>query len=370
MEERLVALLLTAQVLVAGGIFFLLPRYNRRGLLFGVYVGPDAALGERAREIEAQWYRTMAWVVGAAILLSLVAGVIAKRPEGSLIAVFGMLVGFCVAYIAAYRSAQPLGVPGAPPAVASLTPEDPSAILFPFVALMIGMAGGLFAVGYAASRYAELPDRIPIHFGFSGRPDAWTSRSFASVMLMPLGTIFLGISLAGVAWLTARAKRAVRKSDDPRVLEAQVRFRAATATFLSIISILVTIQFVLGSLSTVKVAAGEWDRLHWGFMIASGLLLVVAVVGSVYLMVRMGQGGARIEKGAASSPLTNGLADNARWKLGAFYYAPDDPSIFVEKRFGIGYTLNFGNRWAVLMLVAFLVGIAAFVALALSTGRS
>ena len=36
------------------------------------------------------------------------------------------------------------------------------------------------------------------------------------------------------------------------------------------------------------------------------------------------------------------------WKLGIFYYNPRDPALMVEKRFGIGYTLNFGNRlsWA------------------------
>lgn len=47
--------------------------------------------------------------------------------------------------------------------------------------------------------------------------------------------------------------------------------------------------------------------------------------------------------------------------LGAFYINRDDPSIFVEKRFGIGYTINFGNPKAVALLVAFLA-IIAFVA--------
>jgi uncharacterized membrane protein len=32
------------------------------------------------------------------------------------------------------------------------------------------------------------------------------------------------------------------------------------------------------------------------------------------------------------------------WKLGIFYFNPADAAIFVEKRFGIGYTINFANR--------------------------
>ncbi len=370
MEERLVALVLSVEILIVGGMFLFLPRFNRSGLLFGVYVGPEQGSGERAREIEAAWRRTMAFVVMGTLLLSMGIGVGVGRPEASIVAILLLLVGFCVAYLTAYKSARPLGRSGPAGAVASLAPDDPRATLLPLAALIVGMAGGLYAVAYAASRYAGLPDRIPVHFGLSGRPDAWASRSFGSVMLMPIGTIFLGVALAGVAWFTAHAKRALRRSDDPRVLEAQIRFRTASAVLISAISILVTVQFLLGSISTVKVAAGEWERLHPAFMIASGLLVVVGLLGSVYLMVRMGQGGARLEQGADGAPLTNGLADNARWKLGAFYYNPDDPSFFVEHRFGIGYTINFGNRWAVLMVLVFFAGIAAFITLALTAARS
>ncbi len=46
---------------------------------------------------------------------------------------------------------------------------------------------------------------------------------------------------------------------------------------------------------------------------------------------------------AATGALTNGLADNRLWKYGAFYVNRDDPSMFVEKRFGLGYTINFAN---------------------------
>ena len=33
------------------------------------------------------------------------------------------------------------------------------------------------------------------------------------------------------------------------------------------------------------------------------------------------------------------------WK-GIFYSNPDDPALWVPKRFGLGYTLNFGNPWS------------------------
>ena len=46
------------------------------------------------------------------------------------------------------------------------------------------------------------------------------------------------------------------------------------------------------------------------------------------------------------------------WK-GIFYSNPDDPALFVPKRFGIGYTFNFGNpwSWAVLALIFLMVAL-------------
>lgn len=33
------------------------------------------------------------------------------------------------------------------------------------------------------------------------------------------------------------------------------------------------------------------------------------------------------------------------WKLGVFYYNPDNPSEFVDKRKGIGVTINFASKY-------------------------
>ena len=43
---------------------------------------------------------------------------------------------------------------------------------------------------------------------------------------------------------------------------------------------------------------------------------------------------------------------------GVFYSNPKDPSLFVPKRFGIGYTLNFGNPWAWVVVIFILLAIA------------
>ena len=50
------------------------------------------------------------------------------------------------------------------------------------------------------------------------------------------------------------------------------------------------------------------------------------------------------------------------------YFNADDPALFVEKRFGIGYTLNFG-RPSAWLLIGLLVGIPVLLWLLRRFGR-
>jgi len=69
------------------------------------------------------------------------------------------------------------------------------------------------------------------------------------------------------------------------------------------------------------------------------------LVSAVALAIRAGQGGSRL--GSPAETAVDRI-DDRFWKLGAIYVNPDDPSLFVEKRFGVGWTINLGNRWGVI----------------------
>lgn len=51
--------------------------------------------------------------------------------------------------------------------------------------------------------------------------------------------------------------------------------------------------------------------------------------------------------------------DERYWYGGVFYNNPDDPALFVPKRFGLGWTMNFGHPQSRLILI----GIALLVLL-------
>ena len=47
--------------------------------------------------------------------------------------------------------------------------------------------------------------------------------------------------------------------------------------------------------------------------------------------------------------------DERYWYAGVFYSNSDDPDLFVPKRFGLGWTLNFGHPQARLVVIGILV---------------
>ncbi len=333
-----------------------------------MYVGEELFEGEAARRITRSWYRGMI----AAILLSVAAGITlagtAPEPLMAVAPIFLLLLAFMVLYLWAYFQARAIAPSGPPPAAVAPAVAAPAAsALLPAMTLIVGVACGVVAIAYAWAHYPALPDSVPTHFGPSGRPDAWRAKSFFTVMLLPIMTLVLGTVLGGVAWLTAHAKRALRRSDEGASLDAQMRFRRAMTRYLCGIAMLVIGMLTVMSIQSIRVAMGAIEGLSALTGVFGIAVAVFAVGGTIYLALRYGQGGARLERARADTPLTDGLADNRHWVLGAFYVNREDPSFLVERRFGFGYTLNFGNWKAVALLAVFLVLILGLTVTALLT---
>jgi len=356
-----------AETALVGAAFLLYPRIVRKGLLFGVYVGEGVFEGEAARRLTRRWNQAMWAALGASIMLGAWLA-FAANPLAVVAPLIVLVVAFLALYLWAYSRARALAPAGPPPpAVAALHPTPPASPLLPALAIAVGVAAGAFAIGYAWAHYGELPERIPVHFGLTGEPDAWRSKSPRTVLMMPVLILVMGVGLGGLTWLTAHAKRALRRADAGASLAAQLRFRTAMTRFLCVLALLTDAMLLALFLASMRVSLGAAPRLGTWQMALTGALMAWALGGSIYLMVRYGQGGSRLERASSSTPLTNGLADNRHWVLGLFYVNRDDPSILVEQRFGLGYTINFGNPKAVALLAVFLAAIVGVTVIAALT---
>ncbi|MCP3978401.1 MAG: DUF1648 domain-containing protein [bacterium] len=371
-EATMVNVFTVFRVLLVGCIFLVIPLVTRKGLLFGVYVGESVAQGNAARALVHRWYRAMLLLMALALFVGLGISQSGRSLAGDLTATAILVGGGIAFYLRLHYAARTLVPPEASRpaevAVASLQAGEPKGAALAKVAIALTLIAAIGSVVYATVSYESMPERVPTHFGISGEPDAWSDKSITSVMVLPLMNLVVCPFIALMALLVSRAKRSVRGGSGGGSIEAQDAFRGAVANLLSGAALLTGLMMTVLSVQMVRVALDPTQTLGPGFLVIVGLMMVYMFVALIRIVIKYGQGGALMEQGSPDAPLTDGLADNEHWVAGVFYVNRDDPSIMVEKRFGIGYTINFGNRKAVVMLTTFLALLFALVALALLAG--
>lgn len=97
------------------------------------------------------------------------------------------------------------------------------------------------------------------------------------------------------------------------------------------------------------------------FLLLSLAMLVVVAI-PLFLPLRR----SRIQPDVSDQRRPSGSIfrdDERYWFAGVLYYNPDDPDAFVPKRFGFGWTINFGHPLgkllAALMIIMLLLPLAA-----------
>jgi uncharacterized membrane protein len=335
-----------------GGVLLILPRITRKGLLFGAYVGEALADQEAARRLLGGWYRGCVALMALSLLVGIAISLAGQPVVGNLTGTAVLLLGALWLYLRFYFKARELAPPvaaeQAATAAAPLHGGEPKGTGWAKLALGFCLPASVATFVYALVSY-----------------QAMTGRSFAAVLFVPSLNLALTPFLALIALLTGNAKRSIRGGSGGRSVEAQDAFRATMSRVISWTAIVVCAFMTLLSLQIIRLGLSEIRSLGVEILWVAGIVIVFLGANLIRIMKRYGQGGALLETGSVETPLTNGLADNAHWVWGLFYVDRNDPSIMVEKRFGIGYTLNYGNRTSILIVATFLVLSLSLVALSL-----
>ena len=83
------------------------------------------------------------------------------------------------------------------------------------------------------------------------------------------------------------------------------------------------------------------------FVIA-GVLIVIAAL----LFVPFGRSDSKRDEPRYTGPIFH---DDSRYWYGIVYYNPDDPDVIIPKRYGFGWTVNFGHPMGKLIAVVLLI---------------
>jgi uncharacterized membrane protein len=329
---------LVGLVLLMAGLLHFLPTWRRRGLWFGVTVAPAFSESPEGRSALRR-YRLAAWI---ASLVAISCAVLAQRLPEPALAPLGLLVqavGASVAFAVVRHRVLPFGVrdSGRRSVAVSADPEGlPGGAASAVVPL--GMLAATSA--YLHANWQRLPMRVPVHWSFDGTPNGWADRTWHGVygplLVCALAGLFLLLMAEGIIHASPRARVAGTEAWTRRFRRANVILLVAGVWGL-------TAMMCLHSLTPLFGDASRPSALIWLVPIVT-VLAILPFTWQLFRVVKDRDSG------------SDGTPD-ACWKFGLFYYNPDDAALMVEKRFGIGYTVNFGNRtlWWIVGVAALLV---------------
>ena len=216
---------------------------------------------------------------------------------------------------------------------------------------LVALTAVVVAVGYGS-----MPDAIPMHVDVSGNVTDMVPKS-PMVAAFPVALeVFLAAVFAFCHWTVLRSKKGLEPGRPASSSWAYGMFAYAQTTFLLFMGLAYTAACGLG------MALAMIGIVSMGVAVAVIIgVALLCVVGDLIVGVKYGQSGSRVFRMEASDTL---LSDDDRfWKLGMLYCNPDDASLFLPQRSGIGWTVNWGRPAAWAMVTAFALIVAAFIAI-------
>ena len=229
----------------------------------------------------------------------------------------------------------------------------PRAVSLKWNLLYLPVIAVTLAIG--AVGYAQMPDLIPQHMNFQGEVTEYMEKTPFTILVPALIVAFVAACMAFAHWTILRSKRPSNPSAPATSALAYGMFARAQSILLVAGGLALSVLGPVMELSFIGVIGVEQAGV---FVVA---LALVIVVGSIVVSLVYGQGGSRVfSRMAASERLL--ADDDEHWKLGVFYYNPDDASLFLPERFGIGWTMNWARPAVWAIMLAGLVLTVAFVA--------
>jgi uncharacterized membrane protein len=226
-------------------------------------------------------------------------------------------------------------------------------VRFPVRWLIPALAVTAATAAIGALRYPGLPAHVVTGSGHRVLKSAL-------IILVVAGQLYVTALCSGILLIVYRSRPDIEAADPAASMLRYRRFLAAfTRVLLTMVALVDTVLLLVALRDWQVYRLSGAGRILPGLPAAAGVLLLAAVA------LRLGQSGWRVNGNVRGlAPAIGGDRDDDQfWKAGLLYVNRDDPALVVSARFGAGWTLNFGNPAAWLIIAGI---VAAWTGLAVA----
>ena len=173
-----------------------------------------------------------------------------------------------------------------------------------------------------------------------------------SVYKIPIYQVVMCLVMFLLTKITLTSKVDLNSGNIETAVKRKKKFKRLISIFLFITELEMVALYSVIQLGIIyNLYTKSLENFINGFISISMILFII-------IFILIGQGGRNIEEENEGDDLYKN--DDDKWIWGMFYYNKNDPAWMVEKRVGIGYTINFANKKASISLVLFILLIIIF----------
>lgn len=194
--------------------------------------------------------------------------------------------------------------------------------------------------------YENFPDKLIMHMNSKGEIDGIADKSYLAIQSPSLVSLFLLAVMFFTNLSQLLSKMRISPDMPEESLDRLLETRRIWTYYFATSAILLIVLFQVGIHSFMKTGDDTLVKVL-------GLIAVGFSIGGSILIGKFRS----VDGSALNKTGRYGYEEeDDRWILGGLiYYNPDDPAIFVEKRVGVGTTMNFANNWVKLIFLAVLL---------------
>ncbi|KXZ39035.1 Uncharacterized membrane protein [Alkalithermobacter thermoalcaliphilus JW-YL-7 = DSM 7308] len=348
----------------------LMPYYSKKTLLFGVNVPQNISSDEKVKRLKKIYMRNYSISLTLVMLIFYTVGFIYEIPNAFNVSVFAFILVLTANYIYIHLKVKNLKktegwiIDKKQVVIVSTNSNSPKrkiSMKYHIIPAVIV----LFTWVISAILYPNLPDQIPTHFDFKGAITTYKAKSFVTVFSVPMTQLGMLIMFYFISVMISKSKMTI----DPAKPKTSEKQNLIASRRWGLFTILTSIWIITHFLYIQLCILGVINFSHTFNIIINILSIVFPLVVLTVFSLITGQSGSRVN--VDSNEIENEKLihkdDDDYWKWGLFYYNPDDPSLWIEKRFGIGWTVNFAHPVRIVLGIATIIILIVSIVLVFNT---
>ncbi|CAM4471531.1 DUF1648 domain-containing protein [Paenibacillus tarimensis] len=339
-------------------VFVTLPFFSPRNILFGITI-PDKQIDHPAMhgfKYRYIWSVIIAGILWATLIIALsLAGLLEELPADdgiSELLIVTSVIGYILiasiifiifhGQVSDYKRQQGWSTtPPLPKKAAADLKFRSSSIIYSNYWFLPHMLVTLLGIGAALALYDRIPDVIGLRYSIEGEVLRSAEKTVHRVLLLN----YVQLISIGVFILLNYSIRSLRQRLNPSApaesREQEIRYRRSMSLLMISLCFLLVVYFAL--LQAMTLYGGNMKLA--GSLAVLFPLLTAAVIGAAGFRIQRMRGREESE------------GEDHHWKGGMLYYNPSDPALFVEKRVGVGWTINFARpvSWLIIALIVVVI---------------